>query len=127
MDFNKVTEAYIAIRDRRAEIKKAYEAEDDQLKAKLARLDAVMLGHLNETNMESVRTANGTFYKTEDLKPSASDWTAFYQFIKDNDAFEALERRVKKDFVKAYMEDNDDALPPGISVHREYKVLVRRA
>lgn len=127
MDFNKITQAYLAIRDRRAEIKREHDAADDELKAKQGQLEAVMLGHLNDSGMESVRTTNGTFFKTETLKPSASDWVAFYDFIRENDAFEALERRVKKDFVKQYMDDNEGTLPPGISCHREYEVRVRRA
>lgn len=127
MDYNKVTEAFIAIRDKRAELRKAWQTEDEELERQQGILEGAMLRHLQDSGMESVRTTSGTFYKTEELKPSASDWTAFYAFIKDNDCFEALERRVKKDFVKAYMEDHDGAMPPGISVHREYAVRVRRA
>lgn len=127
MDLNRVTSAYIAIRDKRSEIKKAYEAEDGALKEKLSLLEGVMLKHLNDGGMESVRTANGTFYKTEELKPSGSDWQAFYDWVKDNDAFEALERRIKRDFVREYMDTHDGQLPPGVSVHREYIVRVRRS
>jgi hypothetical protein len=51
----------------------------------------------------------------------------FYVWIKDNDAFDALERRVKKSFIATYMEDNKGELPPGISVMQEYTVTIRRA
>ena len=127
MDFNRVTKAYVALRDKRSEIKKAYDAEDDTYKQKLAQLEGVMLGHLNSTGTESVRTENGTFYRTEELKPSGADWQAFYAWVRENDAFDALERRIKKDFVREYMESNDGQLPPGVSVHREFVVRVRRA
>ena len=127
MDFNKVTKAYVALRDKRSEIKKAYDAEDDTYKQKLTQLEGVMLGHLIDTGTESVRTENGTFYRTEDLKPSGSDWALLYDWIRENDAFDALERRIKKDFVREYMESNSGQLPPGVSVHREFVVRVRRA
>jgi hypothetical protein len=51
----------------------------------------------------------------------------FYGWIKDNDAFDALERRVKKTFVTEFMETHEGGLPPpGITVSREYVVRVRK-
>jgi hypothetical protein len=38
-----------------------------------------------------------------------------------------LERRFKKTFVKDYRESNEGAIPPGVSVMREFTVRVRRA
>ena len=46
--------------------------------------------------------------------------------MKQNDAFDALERRIKKTFVSEYMENNGGAIPPGVSVYRQYAVRVRR-
>jgi hypothetical protein len=126
MDINKLVSVYTKIRDKRSEIKRAYEAEDDALKAQLVKLEGVLLGHLNTTNSDSIRTEAGTFYRQQDVTPSASDWAAFYDWIKQNDAFDALERRVKKTFVTEYMEANDGAIPPGVSVYRQYVVRVRK-
>lgn len=127
MDYAKVVEAYLNIRDRRAEIKRDYDAQDDNLKAAQRQLEGVLLKHLNDTGLDSARTPVGTFFRSESLKPSGSDWTAFYEWVRSNDAFEALEKRIKRDFIKEYMETHDGALPPGVSVHREYEVRVRRA
>ena len=127
MDYSKVVEAYLNIRDKRAEISREYTSEDDKLKGIQKQLEGAMLSHLNDTGLDSARTPVGTFFRTEELKPSGSDWTAFYEWIKENDAFEALERRIKRDFIKAYMETHDGELPPGVSVHREYTCRVRRA
>lgn len=127
MDYSKVVEAYLNIRDKRAEMSKEYTTEDDKLKAIQKQLEGVMLGHLNDTGLDSARTPVGTFFRTESLKPSGSDWTALYEWIRENDAFEALERRIKRDFIKEYMETHDGELPPGVSVHREYECRVRRA
>lgn len=127
MDYAKLVEVFLKIRERRSELKREFEAQDEKLKADQAKLEAAMLQHLNAAGLDSARTAQGTFYKQESLKPSASDWVAVYDFIKDNDAFDMLERRIKKDFVKDYMEMNEGVPPPGVSVHREYEVRVRRA
>lgn len=126
MDHNKLVTVYTKIRAKRAEIKKAYEAEDDKLKADLAKIEAVLLNHLNTTNTDAVRTEAGTFYRQQEIIPSASDWQAFYDWIKENDAFDALERRVKKTFVSEYMEAHEGAIPPGVSVYRTFVVRVRK-
>jgi hypothetical protein len=126
MDLNKVVSTYLKIREKRSEIKKAYDAEDAELKSKLKTLEGFMLGKLNETNADSVKTEAGTFYRQEDVTPTGSDWQALYRWIAENDAFDALERRIKKGFITEYMETHEGGLPPGVSVFREYVVRVRR-
>lgn len=126
LDLGKITKAHINIRDARNELRKQYEASDADLKAAQVKLEGVMLDHLNQHGMESVRTEAGTFYRQEEITPSASDWNALYEWIKDNDAWDALERRIKKTFVKEYQEMHSGGLPPGISVYREFIVRVRR-
>lgn len=126
IDLGQVTRAHINIRDARSKLRKQYDEADAELKAAQEKLEGVMLDHLNRHGMDSVRTADGTFYRQEEITPSASDWTALYDWIKTNDAWDALERRVKKTFIKEYMEGHQGGLPPGISVFREFVVRVRR-
>jgi hypothetical protein len=126
MDINKLVNVYTKIRDKRSEIKRAYEAQDEKLKADLEKLEAVMLRHLTTINAESVRTDAGTFYRQKDVIPSASDWDTLYAWIKQHDAFDALERRIKKTFVTEYMESNEGELPPGVSTFTRYVVRVRK-
>lgn len=126
LDMNAVVNAFINIRDARSALKREFEAKDDELKGKQARLEAVMLGHLNATNMAAVRVDGGTVYKQEEVKPSCSDWSSFYQWVSENDAFDALEKRLTKKFMVEFMEAHEGALPPGVSVHREFVVRVRR-
>jgi hypothetical protein len=126
IDTDRLTNVFVKIRDSRAELKKAFEAKDTALKAQQTRIENAMLAFLNDNNMNTVATNNGTFYKQEDILPTGSDWGAFYAWVKENDAFEALERRIKKTFVTQFMDDHDGELPPGVSVLREWKVIVRR-
>lgn len=126
MDWARVTKAHVRIREERARLKREFDERDTELKSQQQTLEAEMLKHLNETGSESVRTANGTFYKQEELIPNAADWNTIYDWIKQNDAFDMLERRIKKIFVKEYMETHDGELPPGVSAFREFVVRVRR-
>lgn len=127
MDLDKVTRSHLKIRDKRAAIRRKFEEDDEALKSDQRKLEAVMLDHLNSNNLESTRTLHGTFYRQESIKPSAADWSAIWDWAKDNDAPEIFERRLKATFIKEHMEMHDGALPPGVNVHREYEVRVRKA
>lgn len=126
VDLARVTKAYLSIRDARIAAKRQFDEDDAKFKASQEKLEALMLGQLNSMGVESVRTEAGTFYKQEEIKPAANDWNLFYHWIKDHDAFDFLEKRVTKNAVKAYMEEHEGGLPPGVSVYKEYVVRVRR-
>lgn len=127
VDLGKITKAFLNIRDARSALRKQFDDSDAEMKKAQERLEAAMLDHLNKHGMESVRTESGTFYRQEDIKPSGSDWESFYAWVKQHDAWDALERRIKKTFIAEYMETHQGQLPPGVSVHREFVVRVRKA
>jgi hypothetical protein len=127
MDYNKMVQVYVKIRDRRSELKKAFEAEDNALKAKQELLENTMMGGLDTMGVESIRTEHGTVYKSETMIPSAADWAAVYAYIREHDAFEMLEKRLTRKAVKEFMEAHDGGLPPGVQVFRKYEVNVRRS
>lgn len=124
---DKVTETYIKIRDARAQLKREYEAKDKEYVDQMDMLEAFLLSVVDNLGIESMKTAHGTVIKSISIKPSCGDWNAFYTWIADNRAFDALEKRVKKTFIIDYMNDNKGDLPPGVSVHREYEITVRRS
>lgn len=127
IDMDKITRAYVRLRDARADAKKAWMDEDTKFAQKMERLEAEMLRFLNDSKTDSFKTQNGTVYKQLDIIPTGSDWDILYHWIAKNDAFDALERRIKKTFVKDYMDSHEGTPPPGVSVLREYKVRVRRS
>lgn len=122
-----LTRAYINLRDARNDLRKKYEEEDGALKEKLLLVEGKMLEFLNDTKQDSAKNELGTFYKQEEVTPAGADWDAFYEWVVRNNAFEALEKRVKKRFIQDYMQTHDGAIPSGISVFREYVVRVRRS
>ena len=126
MDYEKLVTAFRNIRDKKQELNRAHDKVIADLDEKLERLSAVMLAELNDNKGEGIRTAAGTFYRELETIPSGQDWEAFYDWIKENDAFDALEKRIKRTFIADYMKDNDGAIPPGVTVFRRYKVQVRK-
>lgn len=127
INMDRMVEAYNAIRDARTVKRHAWEKADLALEEEQLTLKRFMLNHLNNNGAKSIATDHGTVYRTEKLKPSAADWTAIWTWMQENDGMDLLERRLKTTFIKTYMDENDGAIPPGINVHREYEVSVRRA
>lgn len=126
-NLSKVVQVYRTIADTRTAKRKAWEAEDLALEEDAHKLKVLMLSLLNANGARSINTDYGTVYRTEKIKPSAADWNAVYAWIGENpERFELLEKRLKSTFVKEFMEANEGAIPPGINVHREFEVAVRR-
>lgn len=125
MDMGKLASAYIKIRDAKSALNKDHKVKEDKLKSQLKMLENQMLKFMNENNTDSLKTEAGTMYRQMDVMPSGANWAEFYAWVRENDAFDALQRRVNKGFITTYMEENEGKLPPGISVHREYVCRVR--
>jgi hypothetical protein len=126
VDLAKLSSDYIRLREAKLTRKHAWEAEEAVFDAALEKIEGVMLGYLNTHGMESVRTEGGTFFKQIEIKPNIVDDAAFFAWIKENDAFDAMQRRVAVGFVKQFMEAHNDGLPPGLAVSREAVVRVRK-
>jgi hypothetical protein len=124
---DKVTQTYVKIRDARTALRKEYEARNLELKNQLETLDGFLLETLQNLGVDRVGTKYGTVFQSTEIKPSCQDWAAYYAWIAANEAFDGLERRVKKSFIADYMKDNAGELPPGITVLKEYTITVRRS
>lgn len=124
---DRVVQARQAIKDARTVKRHAWEQDDLALEADQNQLDMVLLNILNTQGASSIATEHGTAIRSLKLKPSAADWGAIWDWIVEDPARgELLERRLKTGFIKEYMDQNDGAIPPGINLHREYEVSVRR-
>ena len=127
IDTDKLTRVYEKIRKARSENTREYEARDKALKSQLDQVGAALLSWLIDNKQQSAHTESGlTFYKEEVLTPTAADWNIIYEWIAENNAWEALEKRLTKTFFKTYMKDNDGAIPPGVNIYREFVARVRR-
>ena len=125
-DNGKVVKAYQKIKAAREALAAEFKTKDDELKEKQERLQNYLLDFLNRSGLQNAATETGIFYKQEDIIPTGADWSKFYAWVKENDAFDALEKRITRTFVKSWMDDHDGTPPPGVSVFRKYKVAIRK-
>lgn len=121
-----LVDRYIKLRDAKAQLKAKHTAELLPLEEMLAKIEAAILAHCNEQGLEAIRTEGGTAYKTVRTSASVADWDATLRFIRENELWHMLERRVSKDAVVQWREANGD-LPPGLNWREEITINVRRA
>ena len=127
VDLAKLTSVYIKIRDKRADIKRTFEAEDNDLKEQLETLEGQMLDVCKEMNADSIRTPYGTIIRSVKSRYWTNDWDSMYDFIEEEGAFGLLEKRLHQSNMKQFLEENPDKLPVGLNVENSYSVVVRRS
>jgi len=124
---DKLAEVYIKIRDKRAEIKEKFEAEDASLKEQQDLLAEEMLEVCYENNADSIKTPAGTIIRKVDTRYWTTDWDSMYQFIQEHDAYPLLEKRIHQTNLKQFLDENPNLLPAGLQADRKYTVVVRRS
>jgi hypothetical protein len=124
---DKLAEIYIKIRDKRAEIKEKFEAEDASLKEQQDLLAEEMLEVCYENNADSIKTPAGTIIRKVDTRYWTTDWDSMYQFIQEHDAYPLLEKRIHQTNLKQFLDENPELLPAGLQADRKYTVVVRRS
>lgn len=125
-DVDRLVSVYVKIRDKKSELAAEFNEKEKELDAKLDKLKAVLLEHCKETGVESVKTASGTFWRTQRKRFWTSDWDAMNRFIVENEAVDLLEKRIHQGNMKQFLEENPDTLPPGLNADSEYSITVRR-
>lgn len=126
-NLEELVKAYLTIRTERETLKSQYELSDKVLLDDMASLEKEMLVICNDTNASSIRTGSGTVIRKLNERYTTNDWDNFKKFVMDNDAVDLLERRIHQGNFKQFMAENEqDGLPPGVNVMREFGITVRK-
>jgi len=120
-----VVGTYVKLRRKREEIEASVKVEVDEIKAKMAKLEAWLMQKADEDGVTSFKTSKGTAFISSTDFANVADWDAVLTFIKNNDAFDMLEKRVSKSAVRALM-DETGSVPPGITYGTKIGVSIRK-
>jgi hypothetical protein len=124
---SKLSSIYLKIRDARSELKAKYEEEDKQLEAQMDVIEAKLLDICKATDADSIKTQAGTVMRRVATRYWTNDWDSMYNFVKENDAYGLLERRLHQPNMKQFLEENPDKFPKGMLLDSQYKITVRRS
>ena len=121
----KIIETYLKIRD-------AKEAKAREHKQELAKFDEQLQVLEDELKVRceeaggNITTPVGQVRRKLSTQFWTSDWPAFYQMMKDHDAFHLLHQRIAHGHVAQFLEDHPDLVPPGLNADKKYVVTVYR-
>ena len=119
---------YIALRDKRKELKDKYVEEDAPFVAAMEKCEAWLLNQCNTIGVDNLSVKGiGRATKKLDMKASCKDWNAFHQFVLDTNNLDMFERRIARSVLKAYIDDHKGEIPPGVDVIFEQTITVTRA
>ena len=116
----KLAKVYAKIREKRRELAK----QDEELKEQLDTVAAQLLEICKEQGTSTIRTQYGTISRRVTKNYWTSDWDSFFKFIKDNDAFSLMYQRINSANMSQFLEENPDALPPGLNAEVNQTVTI---
>lgn len=122
---DQVIEGYMKLRLKKEAAEAKVKAELATISQQMDKLEAWLQQQAEAQGVTSFKTPHGTaFLQTVDFA-NVADWDATLKFIRDNEAFDMLERRVSKSAVRAYI-DEAKQVPPGINYGTRINVNVRK-
>jgi hypothetical protein len=122
-----LAKVYLKIRDAKDALTSQYKSDVATLDEQMSVLEQEMLETCKGMNASSIRTPHGTIVRSVKSRYWTNDWDSMYQFIKENDAFALLEKRLHQTHMKDFLSENPDVQPIGLNVENEYTVVVRRS
>lgn len=127
MNASELVERYIALRDKKAQMKAEFEEKLKPLDDAMERVEGVLLGLLNQLGADSLAGKSGTAYVSTKTSASVADREAYTGWILAQPAERLifLDVRANKTAVEHYKDENQE-LPPGINWSAVRTVNVRR-
>ncbi len=119
-----VIRTYVQLRDQKSDLEKALNEQLDPIKKQLEKLASYLLRELPEQGASSFKTEGGTAFITTREWATVKDWEATLQYIRENDAYDLLERRVSKIAVRTLVDGGTP--PPGVNYGTKLGVNIRR-
>ena len=120
----RLVKVYLKMNAKLGEMRATYEAEEKALKEKMGAVKSALLTYCKEQNVESVRTAEGLFYRGVTQRYWTSDWASMGAFVVEHNVPELLEKRLHQGNMKQFLEEHPELLPPGLNVDSEYLSLI---
>ena len=120
-----VIRTYMKLRDQKAAIEGEVKERIADLKGKMEKLEAYLKTQMDAQGLTSFKSDYGTAFLTTTDYANVADWDAVLTFVRDNEAYDMLEKRVSKIAVRGYIEANK-AVPPGITYGTKLEVNIRK-
>lgn len=120
-----VVATYMKLRSQKEAIEAEVKDRVSGIKAKMEKLEAWIKEQADTQGVTSFKTKHGTAFLTTTDYANVADWDAVLGFIRENEAFDMLEKRISKIAVRGYIDANK-AVPPGVNYGTKLEVNIRK-
>jgi len=117
--------AYMALRKQKEQAEAAVKTQVDEIKAKMAKLEAWIKIQADSQGVTSFKTNHGTAFLTTTDYANVADWDAVLTHIRETGAYDMLEKRISKMAVRGYIEENK-IVPPGVNYGTKLELNIRK-
>lgn len=126
MNVDQVLAAYLQLRARKEEITKRHKEELAPINDQMQKCLLWVQQKLQEQGLTNFKGSSGIAFLQTDTTVSVKDWDATLEWIKANEAWSVLEKRVSKSVVQDFIEAHNE-VPPGLSVTSETCAHIRKS
>jgi hypothetical protein len=120
-----VVATYMKLRSQKEAMEAEVKDRVSTIKAKMEKLEAWIKEQADIQGVTSFKTKHGTAFLTTTDYANVGDWDAVLDFIRTQEAFDMLEKRISKIAVRGYIEANK-AIPPGVNYGTKLEVNIRK-
>jgi len=106
------------------ERKRALYNEEKQIKAEIAEVENRILDDMAESGVSMMEFNGQRYSPTVKVQPSSDDWDATFSWIKENNAFYLVQKRLSAPAVKELLDDGEQI--PGLKIYEETKLTRRK-
>jgi hypothetical protein len=125
VNIDDVVATYMKLRSQKDAIEAEVKDSVSVIKSKMEKLEAWIKDQADQQGVTSFKTKHGTAFLTTTDYAQVGDWDAVLNFIRDNEAFDMLEKRVSKIAVRGYIE-HTKSVPPGVNYGTKLEVNIRK-
>lgn len=121
----KVIEKYVALRQEKEGIERETKTKVAVIRENMNKLESWLLAAMDAEGLQQFKSEAGTAYKTTVDHAGVADWEELIEFVKANEAWTLLEKRVSKQAVKGYLDMGHEP-PPGVNYVTKIVVNIRK-
>ena len=117
--------AYMVLRKQKEQAEASVKTQVDEIKVKMAKLEAWIKDQADTQGVTSFKTNHGTAFLTTTDYANVADWDAVLTHIRNTGAYDMLEKRISKMAVRGYIEENK-IVPPGVNYGTKLELNIRK-
>jgi hypothetical protein len=126
MTVDEVLAAYLQLRAHKDEMKKRHQEEMAPVTEQMNKCLAWVQQQLQQQGLQNFKGQSGIAFLQTDVTVSVKDWDAMFEWIKQNEGWAFLEKRVSKSVVQDYMEAQGE-VPPGLAISTSVEAHIRKS